>query len=93
MIKLPAIPDPRSLGSGLLQDILLAMKVHLETRFLGTHGPSEKSVLFSQLGASITNMQVVTDVRMNLGTLQKKTRTLGLKDGIVTVLGEESDWT
>ena len=92
-LKIPAIPDPRGVGAGLLQDVLLALKSAVDTRLVGLHGVSEKAVLHSQLGVSITTMQVVTDVRMYSGTLQKRTRAIGLVDGIVTVIGDESDWT
>jgi hypothetical protein len=43
-------------------------------------------------GITVTDT-IVTDIRMNAGQLQKKTKTIIFKDGIRTDTGAESDWT
>jgi hypothetical protein len=43
-------------------------------------------------GITVTDT-IVTDIRMNEGQLQKKTKTITFKDGIRTSTGAESDWT
>lgn len=90
--KLPAIPDLSRLGQGLLPDVLRAVKTSVETRLLGLHGSADQVILKGELGVEVFDMQVVTDMRDNGGTHQKKTRSIGIVNGIITVIGEETDW-
>lgn len=90
--KIPAIPDISRLGQGLLQDTLRALKTAVETRLLGLHGSADQAVLRGELGVEVFDLQVVTDVRDNGGTHQKKTRSIGIVNGLVTVIGDETDW-
>ena len=90
--KLPAIPQASRLGDGLLLDILNSITTHLSIRFLGFKGDADTVVLHGELGVGNVNLTLVTNVRMNVGTLQKKTISLGLVNGIVTVVGTETDW-
>ena len=38
-------------------------------------------------------ISVVTDIRDNAGTIEKKTRSIDITDGRLTAVGDESDWT
>lgn len=44
-------------------------------------------------GQTQTSMQIITDVRDNAGTIEKKTRTLDIRGGVVTSISAESAWT
>lgn len=44
-------------------------------------------------GQTQTSMQIITDVRDNAGTTEKKTRTLDIRGGVVTSISAESGWT
>lgn len=90
---LPAIPDPRNASTGLMYTILSRIKTILDTRVMGLHGSDEVVVTASQLGVSAQDVTFVTDVRMSGTTLQKKTRTIGVVQGIITVVNDETDWT
>jgi len=90
--KIPAIPDISRLGQGLLQDTLRALKTAVETRLLGLHGSADQAVLKGELGVQVFDLQVVTDMQNDSGTYQKKTRNIGIVNGIITVIGDETDW-
>ncbi len=44
-------------------------------------------------GQTQTSMQIVTDMRDNVGTIEKKTRILDIRGGVITSIGSESAWT
>ncbi len=44
-------------------------------------------------GQSQTSLQIVTDVRDNFGTIEKKTRLIDIRGGVATSIGGESGWT
>lgn len=45
------------------------------------------------LGTTLISWQVVADIRDNAGTIEKKTRTLDARGGVLTSIGLESGWT
>lgn len=91
---LPSIPDPRNASTGLLYTILVRIKTIIDTRILGVHGDDEVVVTASQLGVSTQDLTLVTAVKLTgTGTLQFKTRTVGIVSGIITVVNDETDWT
>lgn len=44
-------------------------------------------------GQTLTGLQIVTDVRNNSGTHEKKTRTIDIRGGVITSISSESAWT
>jgi len=88
--KIPAIPDISRLGQGLLQDTLRAIKTALETRLLGLHGEPDQVVLKGQLGVPLFDLLVTTALSGGAKNLLRQTVTLGVVDGIITVIGDET---
>jgi hypothetical protein len=44
-------------------------------------------------GGASGSITIVTDIRNNAGTIEKKTRSLTFTYGQITTIGAESDWT
>jgi hypothetical protein len=73
------IINPKVVGSGILD-------------VLGTLQTDGYNSADGSAGITVTDT-IVTDIRMNDGQLQKKTKTITFKDGIRISTGTESDWT
>lgn len=44
-------------------------------------------------GQTLASWQIVTDMRDNAGTIEKKTRIVSFRGGVITAIGAESAWT
>ena len=44
-------------------------------------------------GQTLASWQIVTDIRDNAGTIEKKTRVVSVRGGVLTAIGSESGWT
>lgn len=91
--RLPSVPDVSRIPDKTIRDALQAIRTILQARTLGVLGQMDTVVLRGELGVSVDSFEIVTNVRMNGGSLQKKTRTITLKDGLAEIVGEESDWS